>query len=277
MENEKVESDFWAEYPKLWRALDGSESIVRNIRRDHRKDDHRLFELAYSCAMAPPHFKNGVIDVANWEGALFHARTMNDFRGVVKLVVDGYAQQAACVAAALYENALFACCLFGDSESRKRYASGKIPGASDLTKKHIQINERLRGKEADLRYRELYSHYKWLCQLKHPTKSAASHSASGTKVADGVYVIMAFPRSINDDASMQDTVLMCSILRLLDSAFAFAKSTRIPESDPQFKKMEELRSECYGLMKAMVMGNAPLPVSLSGSKFSEEYRNLRDG
>ena len=134
--------------------------------------------------------------------ALFLKRTLNDLRATWVLLQIGYTSQAAAVTASLYENALATSCLAGDLKNALQFRSDKI---SDLPWSPQQLAKKLAQRwqteavnagqlfdqnEYEQAWREVYSAYKWLCKIKHPTAKSALHGDCRIDCVNGGPTVM---------------------------------------------------------------------------------------
>lgn len=205
--------------------------------------------------------------------ALFLKRALNDLRGVWLLTQTGYTSQAACIAAALFENALAATCLAGspDNASKLRASkSGDLPwGAQSLSKMvadrwRRQAHEKGEPFDQDdyqRHWRQAYLGYKWLCKIKHPTLRSAFHDAPATARESREYVVMAAPDTRDADLNVKAMVLMISFSRMYEAIRQFALSLDCDDSAQYYVKfIERLNSAHSGALEAFeALVDPPLP------------------
>jgi hypothetical protein len=168
----------------LWLACDQMETAAEVALKNQLSQFEPAIRDCYEAGVQVPTLASkryGQPDILF--SALFLKKALNDLRAVWILVSTGYTSQAAAVAATLYENALAASCLAGDpicAERLQKERTGDLPwSAQDLAKllakrwqEDAQKAKRVFKKEEfELAWREVYSAYKWLCKIKHPTIS----------------------------------------------------------------------------------------------------------
>ncbi|EMT49948.1 hypothetical protein I532_24945 [Brevibacillus borstelensis AK1] len=168
--------------------------------------------------------------------ALFLKRCLNDFRAVWRLLNIGYTSQAACIAAATFEYALMISVVSGrvdrariinelDETESPWKASELCQMEVDALREEAKINgERFSKADSKKAYKSLYSLYKWLCKIKHPTLLSVQYDAGATSTRDGEYVIMAAPDIDVLDLANKYKVLNVLIGRLHAAIRKFAFS-----------------------------------------------------
>lgn len=178
--------------------------------------------------------------------ALYLKRVLMDLRATWLLCIRGYTSQAASLAASLYENALAVEVIAGDP-ARARQCVGK-PGGDlpwtirKLTQLRVAKREILAKSRGDtltdderLSAGEItYFTYRWLCKMKHPTVPALLHEASGTKVDDSTFVVMALPNAHEDDRTLKGLILTHVALEAKAAIQAFADAGEPTKSSPEY-------------------------------------------
>ena len=183
--------------------------------------------------------------------ALYLKRVLMDLRATWLLCLRGYTAQAASVAASLYENALTAEVIAGDTTLASRCMEKRGEGlpwsVRRLTELRVAKREALakqRGEtytdEQRLSAGEItYFSYRWLCKMKHPTIPALLHEASGTKVDSRTFVIMALPNANEADRTLKGLILTHVVLEAKAAIHAFADAGVPVMSSPAYLNFAE--------------------------------------
>ena len=221
--------------------------------------------------------------------ALFLKRALNDLRGVWILTQTGYTSQAASVAAALFEHALAATCLTG-STSRvselQANKSGDLPWGTQALSKMLarrwEQEAREEGKpfdqdEYEKAWREVYSGYKWLCKIKHPTLGSVAHDAFAASGSSDEYVVMAAPDVRDEDLVVKATVLMICISRVYEAIRQFARALDCDESVQYWRDFEaRLDAAHSGAIEAYkALAQQPLPFDIRQSTLAREWARVK--
>jgi hypothetical protein len=222
--------------------------------------------------------------------ALFLKRSLNDLRGVWKLLLLGYTSQAGSVAAAAFENATLAACTAGDIKMANRLLdskTGDIPWTVlDLCKIDARQGEeddarRLGRKLSDRNYevawRAYYGEYMWFCKLKHPNMTAALHDAFSTPMSKSEFVVTAFPDARDENLTVKCTILCCTAERVHNAAERYSRSMELDEQDARVVSwLERMDSIMPALFEAHdKLAKHPLPFSTDNSKIADEWRAFR--
>ena len=221
--------------------------------------------------------------------ALFLKKALNDLRAVWILACIGYTSQAATIAATLYENALAASCLAGNLECEARLRNqkgGDLPwSAQDLAKllaKRWQEEARRANQDIskdyfELVWREIYSAYKWLCKIKHPTYKSALHDSMAASVKAGEYVVMAAPDIREEDLPVKALILTIAISRVREAIRCFFSGEQCEEKGldvDSFKlRMENVMTVTKKAYAAF--SGQPLPFDIGDSALSDTYGKLK--
>lgn len=183
--------------------------------------------------------------------------SLDDLRAIWLLLHRGYTAQAAAVAAALFENALVAAVIGGSTElakQAKKSEYGEIPwGAKELCQllaKQEMEREKLKGKTYSQKMYEddwtiSYLHYKWLCQVKHPTWQAATHAIRSTVVRQREYAVRPGPNNMDEDFQVKARVLAVSLTKTLSAIRSFFLTLDADENTVEFIAFEEKFSKAY--------------------------------
>lgn len=223
--------------------------------------------------------------------ALFLKRSLNDLRAVWVVTCMGYTSEAAAIAAALFEHALAVEALAG-SEARARElresSSGDLPWPPlELAKIHVQLlreeaticGNSIPDHDYERLWREVYSAYKYLCKIKHPTLRSTSHDAGSTNLRDSEFVVMAVPDLRPEDLSLKATVLMISVSRVYQAVRRFSLNLEwdgeLPYCQDYLRRMRGVWRGAIDAYKSLATG--PLPFDISDAAISTEYRSLKAG
>ena len=221
--------------------------------------------------------------------ALFLKRSLNDLRAVWVVTCMGYTSEAAAIAAALFEHALAVEALAG-SEARARElqesSSGDLPWSPlELAKIHAQLlreeavicGKNFADDDYERLWREVYSAYKYLCKIKHPTLRSTSHDAGSTNLRDREFVVMAAPDLRQEDLSLKATVLMISVSRVYQAVRRFSLHSECDREQPYYqdylRRMRGVVPSARDAYKSLVAD--PLPFGISDAAISAEYRLLK--
>lgn len=221
--------------------------------------------------------------------AMFLKRALNDLRVTWVLLCYGYTAQAAAVVAALYENALAAASLAGDLERTKQFKSSKsddIPWSpqqlakicSDRSKQDAEIaGKQFSGDEYELTWREVYSAYKWLCKMKHPTYRSVFHDIGATAIKKGEYVVMSAPDIRGEDFAVKATILTIAISRTHDAVRRFALALQCDTKSTAYKEfiatLNKVVAETPKALKGAM--SHPLPFNIQDSPLARDWSRLK--
>lgn len=183
--------------------------------------------------------------------APFLKRSLNDLRCIWLLVEKGYASQAASVAASVFENALCAAVLADSEELAKEAMRTRYSEIPWTAKKLAQLNalrqialERKLGKSVSADEYEdswtiAYYHYKWLCQIKHPTWQSVMHDSKSTIVKGGEYAVLPLPNNLREDMQVKFCILSGSVAKVLEAVKSFSISLECDETSQEYIAFEE--------------------------------------
>jgi hypothetical protein len=169
--------------------------------------------------------------------ALYLKRMLNDLRSVWVMMRQGNTSQAGSIAASLFENALLIQCL-AENEARA-IKFGKAPlDAWPWSKRAMcnfvnedsakRQNKRTDPKDAIAHY----THYTWLCDIKHATLAYVMHDSGSTKVKSTGYAIMPFPDIREEDWPVKKKILLICLLNAIFAIQAFARGGSVEEVTP---------------------------------------------
>jgi hypothetical protein len=231
------------------------------------------------------------MDIRLVTAAPFLKCTLDDLRATWLLIQRGYTAQAAAVAAALFENALAAAVIAGSTELAKqarKSKDGEIPwGAKELcqldTKREIEIGK-LNGKTYNQKMYEddwtiSYFHYKWLCQVKHPTWQAAMHAIQSTVVKENEYAVRPGPNNLEDDFQVKARVLAVSLIKSLQAVKSFFLSLEGDEKSEEYSSFEDKVNKVHfgvvDLIKLQYGKRSPIEV-LNRSFIKTDFSTLKE-
>lgn len=289
-EGEQMSAEAKTSPKGLWDALDRMEVSATILLNDKLAPFEAPLRSCYEAGVQAPTLeakRHQEPDVLY--AALFLKRALNDIRGVWILTQTGYTSQAASVAAALYENALAATCLAGSTRNAARLQankSGDLPwGAQALSKmvtRRWQEEARQQGKpfnqdKYEKTWREVYSAYKWLCKIKHPTLRSVAHDAFAASTKPDEYVVMAAPDIRDEDLVVKATILVISISRLYEAIRQFARSLDCDRTLPYYEEFGiQLQAAYSGAIEAYkVTAQQPLPFDIKDTRLTREWAKLK--
>lgn len=123
----------------------------------------------------------------------------------------------------------------------------------------------------------MYSAYKWLCKIKHPTYKSALHDSMAASVRAGEYVVMAAPDLRGEDLPVKAVILTIAISRVLEAIRCFSAGVECDESGLDFNSFEvRMENALTVTSKAYATFNdRPLPFDISDSALRETYGKLK--
>ena len=223
--------------------------------------------------------------------ALLLKRVLNDLRSVYIMLISGYTSQAASIAASLFEHALSINAIAGNPEKcriLKNTPAGDLPWspmelsklfAKQAREESLIINKPISIDEEKMICLEVYSAYKFLCKIKHPTMRAISHDSKSTKLDNDKYVVMSLPDLTAGDNSMKATILAISISRTYQAVRRLLFGLECDTNSELYKKfisksypIPELAKKAY----EQIMKDISLPYNIKDEKIYNEYINLKN-
>lgn len=275
----------------LWLACNQMEQAAEATLKHHLSRFEPAIRDCYEAGVQVPTLTSkrcGAPDILL--AATFLKKALNDLRAVWRLVCLGYTSQAAAIAANLYENALATSCLAGNATHTatfQKQKNGDLPWkpqvlakllASRWQEEALKTKNSFSKEEFELAWREVYSAYKWLCKIKHPTSLSALHDSMATSTKAGEFVVMAEPDLRQEDLPVKATILTISISRVREAIRCFAAGAECEEACPHFNsfkiKMENILAttkEAYEVFR-----KHPLPFDIQSSDLTETYSQLRE-
>lgn len=198
--------------------------------------------------------------------ALFLKRMLNDLRSVWIMLIRGYTSQAASVAASLFENSLAIQCVAGDDGRALRLSrepSGELPwGVAEMCRM-ITADETAKGASGGKGagdWRVLYSHYVWLCGIKHPTLGQTIHDAGATSDGKGRYAIMALPDARKENLDVKKLVCVLALSSTLAAIESFAKGAGVDLSTEPGKQFVAKTERIRTLLSEQLTGKPALNI-----------------
>ena len=176
---------------------------------------------------------------------------LDDLRATWILIHRGYTAQAASVAASLFENALVAAVIAGSTDlanQAKKSKDGEIPwGAKELcqldTKREMAISKVYGKPYTQKMYEDAwtisYFHYKWLCQVKHPTWQAATHALKSTLVNEKEFAVRPGPNNLDDDQQVKARVIAVALIKSLQAIKSFFLTLDGHEGSVEYSTFED--------------------------------------
>lgn len=264
---------------KLWDGLTKAESAARNtIYSDLHvfEDPLRKCMVAGVQVLTLPAERRNEHDII--QSALFLKRALNDLRSVWLLTSVGYTSQAASVATSLVEHALLASCMAGHPDRAEKYKLGSTDDLPWSVKDMIrfEVKETKSGKEFEIAWRQIYSAYKWLCKIKHPTYKSGMHDAHSAKSDTGQYIVMALPDTRPENKSVKFMILTISTVRTLCAIDKIRESLKCDESTDTYVAVKNLLDESMQSVTAIFDASLkqPLPFILGETALTRELLDL---
>lgn len=211
----------------------------------------------------------------------FLKRALNDLRAVWLMLERGYSSQAASIAASLFENALTAAVLASSEElaaeaQKTKYA--EIPWSPKQlaqlnAKRSLDIQTRNKKKATTKEYEDSwtisYYHYKWLCQIKHPTWQSVYHDIKGTRTTKNEYAVRPGPNNVPEDDHIKACILGGAVAKLLEADKSFFLALEADESSAEYSAFEDrVNTAHFGVLQLMRPHQGkPSPVSVLDRSF----------
>jgi len=241
----KTVESIWAQLPDL-EAM--SQATVDAGLRGWEKLVIACLEAGMLAPMVPT---SKPMDMRLVTAAPFLKCALDDLRATWLLIHRGYTAQAASVAASLFENALVAAVIAGSTDlanQAKKSKDGEIPwGAKELcqldVKREMAISK-VNGKPYTQKMYEdgwtiSYFHYKWLCQVKHPTWQAAIHALKSTLVNEKEFAVRPGPNNLDDDLQVKARVIAIALIKTLQAIKSFFLTLNGHEGSAEYSTFED--------------------------------------
>lgn len=275
---------------ELWHASEVSELTAFNVLAEQLKSFDLPIKKVYAAGVQAPTLpgkRTQELDLMF--AALFLKKALNDLRSAWLLLRVGYTSQSAAVVASLYENALTVSCLAGQEKNVRKLQnnkSGDLPWSPIKLAKNLasqwRDDNQIQGKKFDnddyeLAWREIYSGYKWLCKIKHPTMGSALHDALSTMVKAGEFVVMAAPDIRSEDLVVKATIIMIAISRVREAIRSFVLAMEVDTTSSEYEFFVERMVQVLELtMEAFDEAvEEPPPFTVTDQKLQKEWRRLK--
>jgi len=272
----------------FWKACTDIENGAKKSLSDVLKPFDMLIRDCYESGIIVPTLSKELKEKDILLSSFYLKRVLTDLRSIWLLISIGYTSQAASVASSLFENALAVSCIAGSQENSEKVLrnNGDLPWSVQNLVKMYTKKFRLDGlkegeqnyqEEYEIRWREVYSHYKWLCKIKHPTLRSLVHECKSTTVKNGLYVIMAAPDLSLNDLSIKIIIITVVISRVTEAIRSYIIASGCDNNSDDYKifnkRIEDIISTVGEVSKRFI--KAPLPFTIRDSKLVEEYAQLR--
>jgi len=237
----------------LWEALGEAESAASALLlgrlKPFREPVRDCYEAGVQSQCLLPCARRSTTDLR--VAALYLKRVLMDLRATWLLCIRGYTSQAAAVAASLFENALASEIVSGDPEKAAQCLEEPTGGLPWSVREMTNLRVPRREAAAQLRGQTFtdterlsagditYYTYRWLCKMKHPTTPSLVHDASGTKLGDRTFVVMALPNVHEDDLTLKGLILTDVVLEAKSSVHAFAEAHEPDRASPAHRDFAE--------------------------------------
>lgn len=274
----------------LWLACLSMEAAAKRITTRQLESYEKPLRKCYESGVQVPTLpskRHGTPDIML--AALFLKKSLNDLRSTWVLLQHGYTSQAASVAASLFENALTVTCLAGNDSNTKKVQnskSGDLPWSAQLLAKILAqqwkeeariTNSKFDEIDYESAWREIYSGYKWLCKIKHPTVMSAVHDASSTSLRSDEYVVMAAPDIRPEDIAVKATILTIAINRVYGAIRSFSLALECDTTTPEYNIfVEQMKDVTTGVQAAYKkLTTQELPFDIRESNLAQDWVKLK--
>ena len=123
-----------------------------------------------------------------------------------------------------------------------------------------------------------YYHYKWLCQIKHPTWQSVYHEIKSTRTAKNQYAVRPGPNNVPEDDHIKACILGGSVAKLLEACKSFFLALDADVSSAEYSAFEDrVNVAHFGVLKLMKRHQGkPSPVSVLDRTFIKtDFETLR--
>lgn len=252
-------------------------------------------ELVIACLeagmLAPMVPTSKPMDMRLVTAAPFLKCALDDLRATWLLIHRGYTAQAASVAASLFENALVAAVIAGSTDlanQARKSKDGEIPwGAKELCqldeKREMAISK-VNGKPYTQKMYEdgwtiSYFHYKWLCQVKHPTWQAAIHALKSTLVNEKEFAVRPGPNNLDDDLQVKARVIAVALIKSLQAIKSFFLTLNGHEGSAEYSTFEDKVNQVHsGILELIKLQyGKPSPIQVLNRGFIKtDFATLKE-
>ena len=275
----------------VWKMLDDVEQVTREqshrILTDWEPIVRATIEAGCLAPLVPATNQGAPQLIA---AGPFLKRALNDLRGIWLMLERGYSSQAASIAASLFENALTAAVLASSeklaAEARKtKYA--EIPWSPKQlaqldAKRGLELQAKNGKKTTTKEYEDnwtiSYYHYKWLCQIKHPTWQSVYHDVRGTLTTQSQYAVRPGPNNVPEDDHIKACILGGSVAKMLEACKSFFLALDADEGCAEYSAFEDRANIAhFGVLKLMKPHQGkPSPVTVLDRSFIKtDFESLK--
>lgn len=274
---------------ELWDTLASLEISATNLHQELLKPYCSALKKIYAAGIQAPTLNSSRSNEPDLRcAALFLKRSLNDLRAAWLLISSGYTSQAASVAASLFENSLAATAIAGNLERADKLlgsATGKLPWSPmQLSKFMAQIwkedqveeDKGFDQKEYEKAWRQVYSGYKWLCQIKHPTLPSVVHDSKSAATSDDEYVVMAIPDIRQEDLPLKITILTICASRMIEALKRFVVHVECDREGSEYVEFEDRITKAYReiLKENLSRPEMVLPFGIDNTRFADQSRRF---
>ncbi|SFH20059.1 hypothetical protein SAMN05216299_102185 [Nitrosospira sp. Nsp14] len=270
------------EIETVWSVLGDVEKLAKDTMREQLSPWEQIVKVCVEAGMLAP-----ILNAKNHgqlpfiAAAPFLKRSINDLRCIWLLVEMGYSSQAASVGASVFENALIAAVL-ASSEKLAREAMkvkyAEIPwGAKKLAqlnaRQWIELQNKLGKRISPGEYEDSwtisYYHYKWLCQIKHPTWQSVIHDSKSTGRKSNFYSVLPLPNNLHEDMQVKLCILGGSVGKVLEAIKSFSIYLECDEATKEYIAFEEKMNKAhFGIIELMKkIKDNPSPIRVLDESF----------
>jgi hypothetical protein len=129
----------------------------------------------------------------------------------------------------------------------------------------------------EMAWREVYSAYKWLCKIKHPTLRSASHEAKSTALVTSDFVVMAAPDVRDEDQPVKATILTTVTNHVKSGVIHFATALECMPADPAYISFRDRIGSVDALLEKAyeVKMTRDLPFTIRSDRVAQEWHDLK--
>jgi hypothetical protein len=124
-----------------------------------------------------------------------------------------------------------------------------------------------------------YFHYKWLCQVKHPTWQAATHALKSTLVNEKEFAVRPGPNNLDDDQQVKARVIAVALIKSLQAIKSFFLTLDGHESSAEYSTFEDKLNQVHfgiaELIKLQYGKSSPIQV-LNRGFIKTDFATLKE-
>ena len=274
---------------ELWDTLASLEFSATNLHQKLLKPYGSALKKIYAAGLQAPTLNSSRSNEPDLRcAALFLKRSLNDLRAVWLLINSGYTSQAASVAASLFENSLAAAVIAGNLDRAAKLlgsTTGELPWnsmqlskflAQIWTEDQVEEDKRLDQNEYEKAWRQVYSGYKWLCQIKHPTLPSVVHDSKSAATSDDEYVVMAIPDIRQEDLPLKITILTICASRMIEALKRFVSHVECDREGSEYLRFDDRITKAYReiLKENLSRSDMVLPFGIDQTSFADQSRRF---